>query len=527
MADFEVRDFSEEELYRSLSNDYATVQEVADHDHALYLWGYLSALGARTIIVESPYVDGDYLDDFSSYYVKCFVPYDRWCKRIHFFSERFSRPAVLEMIHGSNAETLQKSYLGFVVARPLPQTVIGRTVLRTYPDAGGRRQFSCTDWYFANFFGIPLEVKSLPFQEQDSVLAACATVALWSCFQRTAHLFGTRTPTPAVITRSASEIVHRGRPIPSRGLEVEEICSAIRHAGLEPEVVDLSEETVPLISLLYSYLAAGIPVLLVVEIAGLPGGNDLHAIALAGYSIQPTRVRHKEILGESFIPMTGLRIDEFYGHDDQIGPFAHHFIAKSKKKDCPIRFRTSWKNPNSGSELPVYPFAVVVPVYHKVRLTFLDVYDWVDRLHQVLEDLLPLTSTIEWDIKLQFSNNYKAELRADTELHETVKDALLTEGHPRFWWRCTLKLDDIRLVELLFDATGIARSFPLICVIWHNESFALAVEREINDSANELDLKHALGTRYLKFVQESIPTRKRPMFASRSSASVKPSGPLA
>lgn len=514
MAEFDVCDFSEEEVYRSLSNEHATAEEVAALDHARYLCEYLSSIGAQTIIVESRYVDGDYLDDFSTYYVKCFAEYDRWCRRIHFFSERFSKPEILEMIRGRNAETLQNSYLGFVVARPLPETIIGRTVLRTYADDNGRRQFPCTDLYHANFFGLPLSVRSLPFQEQDTVLAACATVALWSCFQRTAHIFGTRTPTPAVITRSASEAVHRGRPIPSHGLQVEEICSAIRHVGLEPEIVDLSEETVPLISLLYSYLAAGFPVLLVVEIAGLPGGADLHAITLAGYSIRPTRLRGNEIAGASFIPMAGLRIDKFYGHDDQIGPFARHTVAKSKSKDYPIRFITSWKHPETGIAVPVYPFAVIVPVYHKVRLTFLDVYDWVDRLHQVLEDLLPDGSQPEWNIRLQFSNTYKIELRADTQLDGTIKEALLTENHPRFWWRCTLKLNDLRLIELLFDATGIARSFPLICAIWHDESFALVMQGEINDGANELDLKRALGSRYLKFLQESIATRGHPVFPS-------------
>ena len=106
MAEFDVCDFSEAELYRTLSHEHATVEEVAAHAHASYLFEYLSSIGAQTIIIEKRYVDGDYLDDFSTYYVKCFAAYDRWCRRIHFFSERFSEPEILEMIRGRNAETL-------------------------------------------------------------------------------------------------------------------------------------------------------------------------------------------------------------------------------------------------------------------------------------------------------------------------------------------------------------------------------------------------------------------------------------
>jgi hypothetical protein len=508
MSNFRVAQFSDEDLFTSLANDYATPDEVAAHDHAAYLRGYLSSIGARTIVVESPYVDGDYLDDFASYYVKCFTTYSRWCRRIHFFSASFSDQDILDVIRGDDAKRLENSYLGFIVARPLPQTIIGRTVLGTFPDDNGRRQFPCIAAYPVNFFGVTLTVRSLPFEEQDTVLAACATVALWSCFQKTAELFGTRAPSPAVITRSASEAVHLGRPIPSRGLKIEEICTAIRYAGLEPEVVDLSEERVPLISLLYSYLTAGLPVILVVQIGGLPD-DGYHAITLAGYSILPARLRDREIRGESFVPMAGLKIDKFYGHDDQIGPFARHIVVQSKRKNYPIRFKTSWKDPNTGDGLPVYPFAVIVPVYHKVRLRFLDVYDWVDPLHQVLRDLIPPGSKPEWDIRLQFSNDYKSKIRVDDQLSETVREALLTANHPRFWWRATLRLGH-DLLELLFDATGIARSFPLNCAVWPDESFALAVEGALNDPNNESELKTALGSRYLNFLRESALNRNSP-----------------
>src|ERR1017187_9065250 len=349
----EVSPFSDQNLYGALKNGFATADEISGHLHATYLYGYLTKLGARTLIVEDPYVDADYLDDFAVYYSKCFTPYDRWCKRLHFFTIPIARDEFLKCVDGSSPATdLQASYLGFVVARPLPQTIIGRTVLRTYDGDNGRRHFPAVAEHRANLFGIKLSVRSLPFQEQDQVLAACATVALWSCFQKTAELFGGSTPTPSAITRAASQVFHHGRPIPSQGLSVEEICSAIRHVGLEPELVDLRTARPPLFSLIYGYLEMGIPVVLVVMI----GGIGFHAITITGYSAPLVAQRAEEIPGVAAVPMKGRRIDKFYGHDDQIGPFARISIRQAPAgAPSPIQFETSWVDKSTGQPRPVYP----------------------------------------------------------------------------------------------------------------------------------------------------------------------------
>ena len=38
--------------------------------------GILATMKACSILVETEYTDGDYLDDFAAYYVKCFAHYD-------------------------------------------------------------------------------------------------------------------------------------------------------------------------------------------------------------------------------------------------------------------------------------------------------------------------------------------------------------------------------------------------------------------------------------------------------------------
>ncbi len=58
-------------LFASLANAVRNPAEVADHAGAQYLRRYLVFVGARTFVVENDYTDGDYLDDFASYNVKC------------------------------------------------------------------------------------------------------------------------------------------------------------------------------------------------------------------------------------------------------------------------------------------------------------------------------------------------------------------------------------------------------------------------------------------------------------------------
>jgi hypothetical protein len=380
METFEVLPFSEEHLFQNLANELLGPVEISDHGRAKYLSRYLRDIKTQTIVVEYEYTDGDYLDDFSTYYVKCFYPYKRRCKRLHFFACTIIREAFLDFVRGDlqpqEADNLRKAYLGFVIARPLPNAIIGRTVLSTYDTDGGRRNYPCTRSYKAHLFGIELNVCSLAFQEQDSVLAACATVALWCALQKTAELFGTLAPTPAAITRVANQVAYPARPIPSHGLNIQQICNSIRHQELEPEVVEV-RKNVPLVSLIYGHLKMGLPVLLMVQVEG--GG--LHAITLTGYSLQKHKVRDTEVApGEQSIPLTGLRIDELYGHDDQIGPFSRLYVKSSMAIDqavYPVVFDGSWVEPGTNKQLTLYPQVVIIPVYHKIRVTFLDVQVWL------------------------------------------------------------------------------------------------------------------------------------------------------
>ncbi len=131
-----VHPFSVEALSIASASAGRTPEACAERPHTKYLDRYLSALGCKTIVVEEPYVDRDFLDDFAAYYVRCFADYDRFCRRLHFFRSSFDQKAYDAFIAGEGGvepETLEASYLGHVVLKPLPNAFLGRTCLATYP----------------------------------------------------------------------------------------------------------------------------------------------------------------------------------------------------------------------------------------------------------------------------------------------------------------------------------------------------------------------------------------------------------
>lgn len=507
---YHICQFTRENLFEALSNDHCKPSQIEGDKRASYLFGYLgsSELQAKTIIVEHNYTDGDYLDDFSAYYVKCFAPYERRCKRLHFFSVLVSEHEFRALIRGDlddeQRAQIINSYLGFVVARPLPEAIIGRTVLKTYGDDGGRRRYTCTRPYRANLFGVSLTVDSLAYQEQDRVLAACATVSLWSSFQKISDLFNTQAPRPAAITQSANQFLRKTRPIPSKGLIVEQMCMAITDVGLEPEIFRVTPD-IALMSLLRAYLEFGLPVILGVFV----DRRELHAMTLTGYSLKedPSSIGQEVGPNRSCIPMTGLRIDEFYAHDDQIGPFARIKVRPFAKPKSDLRspphlmFEGSWED-ERGDKLGLYPQVAVIPVYNKIRVTFPTIQDRAERMADAMAGAFAPSQRFEWDIHLTSTNDYKVKLH-DLGLPIDVVETLCVTQHPRFIWRLLLTIDKRSVIELLADATDMERSCPIYAIIWHDKATMATWVRHLQESGLRDVLSEILGEPLYDFLKQA------------------------
>ncbi|MEW8223147.1 MAG: hypothetical protein AB2729_12460 [Candidatus Thiodiazotropha taylori] len=471
---YDVLDFSTDGLISLLAEkSQSTKHFVGQKLHSKYFDGYFSFIGARTCIVENGYIDKDYLEDYSGYYVRCFKDYGRKCTRVHFFNNEIPKDDFDKLLNGEETTLtlgrLSDSYLGFIVVKPLPQAIIGRTCLKTYP-CEDRRYFPITRDYPVSLFGIPLVAKdTLAFQEQDSVVAACATSALWSVLHGTGITFQHPIPSPVEITKAATEhLPTESRSFPNHGLTSHMMAHAIRSVGLEPFLVRAQNIDI-LKATIYAYLRTGNAAILgfdLYDTSVVPNEPiGMHAVAVTGYSIG---LPNTTPIGPTKFHLRATRIDKIYVHDDQVGPFARMgFDGVPLNLDdgqTSASLSTSWRGRHPESEIGTgraLPILLLTPLYHKIRIPFEAVHDVIlefdNFLSSIAKEFLPYEPPIEWDIYLTTVNEFKKEIiehQIGSGSGEYFSEFLI-EPLPKFLWRAKAYNRQKCLFELVFDATDI------------------------------------------------------------------------
>jgi len=491
---FKILPFNEENLKHSFYHN-KVFKEKLEGEQIKYIYTYLSDLNCRIILSEFDYIDRDYLIDYANYYVRCFGEYKRKCIRNHFFNNEFNQKDFFSGLAGDekNREKIMKGYLGFVVVKPLPETIIGRTILKTYKEDegyGDERVYSCTRKYEPNLFGLNLTLESLAFQEQDSVAAACATSALWAAFQQTTNIFPNGLlPSPYEITAAATQHWAIERSIPNEGLTIIQMCQAIRSVNLVPDVISIEQQITPLVSLLYSYLAGKIPVILCVKT-----DRGYHAITLCGYKLNKNQAIPKESISSLVCKLKGLRISEFYAHDDQTGPFCkviNEFNPRPNYGKLPIKFKIPKPK---GGEIEMEPFAIIVPLYHKIRIGFFDVYRYILKLNKIIEnlDIGVSNNQIEWDIYLNQLNDYKNTVLEKKDLYGELLLPTVLCPLPHYIWIADAYFQGEILFEIISDATDMRRSFFFNKIIFFNDEFKQQFHQGISNEVYITKIKEII-----------------------------------
>lgn len=478
---FEVVPYSHQSLIKLLTAGARTAPESWERRiHGVYFKEYFGFLETKTVVAENNYVDQHFLDDYTAYYVGCFHGYERMCRRLHFFNIKFSPEEFTELIEKRRGklseEKLQKAYLGFVVVKPLPTTLLGRTCLKTY--AGTERHYPITKTYKANLFGISLSIDTIAFQEQDTVTAACATSALWSALHCTGETFHHEIPSPHEITSAAK----RGsgslsRIFPNKGLTFPEMAQAVRAVGLEPLVLGGGKDQYTLSSTLYAYLNAKIPVVLGLELFE-NGGKSVgwHAITITGFRLPDSRPRSSSA---SVFKLRADRINKIYAHDDQVGPFARMSFMKGKKKGQP-QFYLSTSYGGVGTHYAVGE-NMLVPLDNNIRIPFATISDTVIRFDQLLRDWANLTPSakklgnLEWDILLSSVNDFKSDIFSSSATTPSVRKNILFRNLPKFVWRAKARIGKKLVLELVFDSTDIEQGRLLLSIVEFDQSVSAGI----------------------------------------------------
>lgn len=332
---------------------------------AQYIKRYMNSMGAWTIVVEHDYIDKDYLIDFSKFYARSFKNTPSKTKRVQFFNAQITRDGLASAILGDDASVLQQTCLGYVVVKPIKKTdcdgscnIIGRSALSTYGcGTPSHRRTYLTDKQRASLYGHELTIESLPFQSKDLVVGMCASAALWMSMHRLAHAFEIERSSLYEITEVASKGDPTTRAFPSNGLNLHQLCYYLRSKCLEVEVVNIEasikevgeQKTNSFIKeLIKAHLRGGLPVIAVLEMDGLITG--LHAVVISGYCVDGS-----------------VSLNELYVHDDEIGPYTKVF---------PSDTFIQWKYGDvSGWMSEIHLRYLVIPLYHKIRYPFGDIFD--------------------------------------------------------------------------------------------------------------------------------------------------------
>ncbi len=489
---YEIRSYSIDNLIEIfLENPFSNRAFVKSKNHIKYFQEYFDKLDAHTIIIEKEYIDKDYLEDYAAYYVRCFNDYGKKCKRLHFFKSEISNDDFEEILILNHEEAIVqriiKEYLGFIILKPIPETTIGRTCLKTYKEEDGR-SYPIKRMYNVNLFGISLVVNTLALQEQDKVASACATSALWSVFQSTGMLFQHPIPSPVEITSSATKkYLTIYRALPNQGLCIEQMVQAIINVGLVSYNVNVKMNEFLLTSYVYAYLKANIPIIFVIEIIQNLKIGDLkklkcgdykgkHAIAITGFRTNEAKTVK---VGDYFFKSRAASISKLFVHDDQVGPFARMEFDGIKIKinghnqNIYDSLSISWQNKDGeyGSKRAI-PHTLLIPLYKKIRLPLAVIQDATIRFNAAIEsflydDFLPTNETLEWEIYLITVEKLKEEIY-NSQLNNVLKKELLLKTMPKFIWRsAAYNNNNEKIFDLLFDATDIEQGqFFLGVISW-------------------------------------------------------------
>lgn len=462
---FEVVSYSLDEFQKALRDVVPEERVLKEKRHVAYFDEYFHKIGVKAILIEKEYVDRDFIEDFSAYYVRCFAPYKRFCARFHFFTKDFTRAAVdrILMNQSGDASILRDNYAGFIVVKPLPKTFIGRTCLKNYDDQNAVRYFPVTQPYKVSLFSIRLEVLSLAFQEQDTEVAACATSALWSAFHCTGKVFQHSIPSPVEITQAASNSTRNyDRSMPAhQGLTASQMSDAIRSVGLEPHAVDVEGNKL-FRATAYAYLKGSIPCVCIGSIVdsakkddkGKPLEIGRHAVTVTGFRFGSKQ----DILAGEGIRFLADRIDRVFVHDDQVGPFARLRFDMRSLDGMPIS--TSWPGEDGQvGAVHFQPETVLCPLYHKIRIPFATIVEDITTLDCVIRvgqnhSFIYGSDGILWDVHLSTTDRLKKERldTASTQLDHTF----LTRNLPKYLWVACghIPPGDAAFI-LIFDATDL------------------------------------------------------------------------
>ena len=498
-----------------------------------YVERYADSLGCQSFVVEDKYIDRDYMEDHSVFYSKCIRPYANFCRRIHFFSEvpgvaAEKVRALHQHAQGKVANQAARLcddlsadlYLGFSVIKPLDGSPVGRTVLACLPgrepaeDGSEKvtlRNYGGCKLYHANFLGVRWAVNGLAFQQQDVGVSACATTAIWSSLHKASVHEAIEPATPVGITQLATRFsLVGGRSMPAGGLEIDQMCEAIRASGLAPSLFRVRGKRDLAKFLIRVGIQSGHAPILLLKNSGAEG----HAVTAIGTK--------SECDSDEAISVASAATPILYIHDDRFGPNIRCELGtmdapspqlQKASDEMEQSLQVSIRPPSqtqeeskmesgistidisdlddSGVEGLVRPVEttakndvwelthVLIPIHPKIRLSLVDFKTLEVRIESLIRDfadVFPLSEfeplkheTLVFDTRLVRTSAYVStairELPESDARNEIIEELVSSLNKPRYVGRVRVHSRHFQPIDCLFDTTSTYRNIQCLGIV--------------------------------------------------------------
>lgn len=204
------------------------------------------------------------------------------------------------------------------MVRPIPVFQVGDTVLKSpHSSEDGSDLIHCQAEFDVHLFGEVLQVRGMPFIQQETHVGVCAVADLWMVARYMNRLGETRRYRPSELTELATSHFTFGSI--REGLINVQMIEALRQMGLNPELVTPQNAT-DAREVLYAYVESEVPV-----IVGLPG----HVAVVIGHDYTPNMLEHSPPQGSN-ATLAGY-VNAFFVHDDREGPYIRRGVGCALK----------------------------------------------------------------------------------------------------------------------------------------------------------------------------------------------------
>lgn len=509
----EVFDFSSENLAEKICsfNNFFSEKKLSQDDTFKYLCYYFSyeqldeddqIIGhckANTCVLEQYYISETYLKDYSHYYSTCFRELPKFSMRLHFFNESFdaddfTKDAILE--HDiEKHEKIWSSYLGCVTIRPVGLSPFGVCLFATYPltfsptqpKKSRLRYFNSIikDFRF-DVFGKQIKMDTLAFQQQDEVVGACATFAIWSAFHKLNRLYKVKVPSPYEITeRAGISISESSRVFPAGGLDGYQIISVLEKSKITAETFDFKRESVSKADfqeIVYAYNKCGIPILLGYQFEDSDQTTSLHLVSIVGYRLTPDDQSKPKV---SRLKTVAHRMMRFYTHNDLLGPYSKVDFHDSLNGKDSLELKTFQLGTNTPTDANA--LAVWIPIDPIIKVKYEEIVNAVIGFDSLISQEIYNFEKYTWDIYLSRSVDYKqefSETKNDFPQFNETKLKIRYTSYPKYIWVSRLiDTDGYAFIDIVYDASALPNDNCLLQINFMDQ----VIKSIVDEVSTELD----------------------------------------